>query len=447
MSAQAPIATPHEDLNAVLAKVGELARRSAGGSYIYRGEPKAYPAVSSSLYRRYEDIEADAFDIEVVQREILGQARGYTRYTGETDELEILSQIQHNGGDTNLIDFTTDFLIALFFACDGDPGEPGRVILLSENGADYQVMEPREPAHRVIAQKSVFVRPSKGFVEPNDIVDISSNLKQSVLDYLREAHGIFTETIYNDLHGFIRHQGIHQSAYVEFYKGVTASRRENYLQAVEHYNRAIELNPQLIPAYNNRGIACYRTGDYESAIRNYDRALELNPEDPITYYNLGVIHDYRGDYESAIRNYDRALELNPEYPAPYCNLGVIHSYRGDYESAIQNYNRALELDPEYPAPYCNLGIIQAYRGDYESAIQNYNRAIALDPEEPGFYCNRGEAWLHLGELDNAREDLATAQNMGDDIVASFRNEYASVADFEQRNGITLPPDIAEMLGG
>ena len=347
MSAQAPIATPHEDLNAVLAKVGELARRSAGGKYIYRGEPKAYPAVSSSLYRWYEDkdIEVDAFDIEVVQRGILGQARGYTRYTGETDDLEILSQIQHNGGDTNLIDFTTDFLIALFFACDGEPGEPGRVILLSENGPDYQVVEPREPAHRVIAQKSVFVRPSKGFVEPNDIVDIPSNLKQSVLNYLRESHGIFAETIYNDLHGFIRHQGIHQSAYVEFYKGVTAGRKENYLQAIEHYNRAIEFNPQLVSAYNNRGAAYYSIGDYESAIRNYNSALELNPEYHTAYYN------------------------------------------------------------------------------------------------------RGEAWLNTDEWDNAREDFATARNMGEDIVSSFRNEYENVADFERRNGITLPPDIAEMLSG
>ena len=381
MSAQAPIDTPHEDLNAVLAKVGELARRSAGGSYSYRGEPKAYPAVSSSLYRWYEDkdIEVDVFDIEVVQRGILGQARGYTRYTGETDELEIFSQIQHNGGDTNLIDFTTDFLIALFFACDGEPGEPGRVILLSENGADYQVVEPREPAHRVIAQKSVFVRPSKGFVEPNDIVGIPSDLKQSVLDYLRKAHSIFTETIYNDLHGFIRHQSIHQSAYVEFYKDVTAHRKESYLQAIEHYNRAIELNPQMISAYNNLGAAYHDTGDYESAILDYNRALGLNPEYPIAYRNLGLIH------------YDR--------------------------------------------------------GDHESAIQNYNRAIALDPEYPATYCNRGEAWLHLGEWDNAREDLAIARNRGVDIVASFRDDYASVADFERRNGITLPPDIAEMLGG
>ena len=55
--------------------------------------------------------------------------------------------------------------------------------------------------------------------------------------------------------------------------------------------------------------------------------------------------------------------------------------------------------------------------------------------------------MHLSEWDSAREDLAIARNRGVDIVASFRNDYESVADFEQRNDIAVPADIAEMLGG
>ena len=363
----------------MLAIVGELASQSAGGSYIYRGEPRPYPRVSSSLYRLYEDIQVDAFDIEVAQREILAQARRYTRYTGETGALEILSQIQHNGGETNLIDFTTDFLIALFFACDGAPGESGRVILLAERGEGYKVVAPSNPVHRVVAQKSVFVRSAKGFVEPDAIVNIDSQLKLSILNYLREHHGIFTETIYNDLHGFIQHRRIHKSAYIEFYTGASEINQGNYQQAIVHYSNALALNPQLIPAYDNRGLAYSNVGDYENAIKDY-RAM---------------------------------LELYPAYYGAYNNLGVVHYIRGEYENAICNYNRALELNPNHPE----------------------------------ICYNRGESRLHLKEWDAARADLLAAQRMDVDIVASFRNDYASVADFEQRNGITLPPDIAEMLGG
>ncbi len=63
----------------------------------------------------------------------------------------------------------------------------------------------------------------------------------------------------------------------------------------------------------------------------------------------------------------------------------------------------------------------------------------------GGYIYRGEAWLHLQEWEKAKSDLITAKDMGMDIIASFNNEYASIADFEQKTGIQLPEDIAAML--
>ena len=367
-----------EILKSVLDIISELALKSDGGKYIYRGEPKPYPKVSSSLYRKYEDIDAEGFDIEFVQNEILLQAKSYARYTGEVDDLEILSQLQHNGGETNLIDFTTDFLTALFFACDGEPTEPGRVILLSETGVEYRLARPKTPIHRIIAQKSVFVRPDKGFVEPNDEVTIPSNLNPAVLGYLRARHGISSETIYNDLHGFIRHQNIHHNAYLEFYQGMTSADKGNYEQAIVHYTKTIGFNLQIASAYHNRGIA---------------------------YHNIG-------DYINALNDYLSTLELNSEYTESYNNIGTIYARQDNYSEAIRFYNLAIE------------------RGDTELSL-----------------CNRGEAWLHLAEWEKARDDLTRAKNEGMNIVNSFRNDYKDVADFEQRNGLKLPEDIAEMLGG
>ena len=88
----------------------------------------------------------------------------------------------------------------------------------------------------------------------------------------------------------------------------------------------------------------------------------------------------------------------------------------------------------------NRGVAKLNKGDYDSAIE-------LEPDEASAYSNRGEIWLRLSEWDKAREDLAIARNRGVDIVASFRNDYESIADFEQRNDIAVPADIAEMLGG
>ena len=120
------------ELSKILAKIREITEKSSDSDYIYRGEPKHYKKVSSTLYRQYEDdIEAEDFDIEVAQNEMLTEAKDYIH---ETDEgFEILTQLQHFGGKTNLIDFTTDYLIALFFACESLFDKPGRVILLDES--------------------------------------------------------------------------------------------------------------------------------------------------------------------------------------------------------------------------------------------------------------------------------------------------------------------------
>ena len=212
------------DIRALLQETEE---KSSDDDYIYRGEPEHYEEVSSSLYRQYRDIDVEHFDIEVVQKEILNKAKEYTQ---ETNEFEILAELQHHGGRTNLIDFTTDYRIALFFACDGFHDKDGRLILQRREAIRDQIKRPQNPVNRVIAQKSVFVQPPKGFVEPDAEIDIPKDLKQPILDHLRKYHGISTETIYNDLHGFIKNQGIHQSAYTEFYTGLTSSDAESRIR-------------------------------------------------------------------------------------------------------------------------------------------------------------------------------------------------------------------------
>ena len=230
----------------------------------------------------------------------------------EMREVEVLAQIQHNGGETNMIDFTTDYLVALFFACDGEPNQSGRVTLLSETGQGYYVDTPTSPVHRIVAQKSVFVRPEKGIVEPDYTVLVPKDLKQSLLEYLHRHHGISTETIYNDLYGFVQHQDIHRPAYYELYTGITLANKGRNDAAIKHYGNALALSPRMATAYSHRGDAYYDLDDYESAIADYEQALSLDTQNDAVYHNLGLAYAAKGNYRRAIQLYDQALELNPD---------------------------------------------------------------------------------------------------------------------------------------
>ena len=214
--------TQKTELNRILEIIGRIAETTADGDFIYRGEPQHYEKVSSSLWRECQkEIGTEEFDIEAIQKQMLEVAKDYTH---EKDEFEILTELQHYGGHTNLIDFTTDNHIALFFACDSSHDKDGRILLLEKiEEIKDQIESPRNPQNRIIAQKSVFVRPPKGFLEPRqyDVINIPKLLKEPILDHLQKHHGISTQTVYNDLHGFIRNQSTHQETYMEAYKGGT----------------------------------------------------------------------------------------------------------------------------------------------------------------------------------------------------------------------------------
>ena len=222
-------------VNGILRKIEEKADT---GEYLYRGEPEHYQEdpyygkISSNLYRDFLeregfDVEAEHFDVEVVQEAMLSAARKFFRKT--VRDFEILAEIQHYGGKTNLIDFTTDYLIALFMVCDREESlcKDGRVILQKKAVIDPYIEEPYEPVNRVIAQKSVFVRHPDGFILPNedDIVNIPADLKILIRKRLERYHDVSAETVYNDLHGFIKNQDTHLGVYVDFYMGAAEAQK------------------------------------------------------------------------------------------------------------------------------------------------------------------------------------------------------------------------------
>ena len=464
----------NDQLNSVLEKIQEIVKLSANGDYLYRGEPECYEKVSSGLYREYSDIEAENFDIEVVQKEILDAAK---RYTTQTDDFEILTELQHYGYNTNLIDFTTNYNIALFFACDSSLDKDGRIILLQKTNP--YLVEPQSPVNRVISQKSIFVRPPEGFIESAGTVIIPNNLKQPLMEYLRNCQDITAENIYNDLHGFIRYQNVHQSAYVEFYVGFTYQNEKDYSKAIKHYSNAIKLNPQMITAYANRGSTYGDNGNLEKAIKDFNKAIELKPDFAGAYYNRGrtyrrngnlekAIKDFnkaiglepgfaeaytnrgnayieKGDLEKAIKDYDKAIKLEPDDATAYYNRGRTYRRNGDLEKAIKDYSKAIELKPDFAEAYDMRGIAYYEKGDYDWAIKDYDKVIELEPNNAKAYNIRGVTWLHLRKWDNANSDLTVASSKGLDIISVFREIHKNVAEFEQKYGVKLPEDIAAML--
>ena len=101
--------------------------------------------------------------------------------------------------------------------------------------------------------------------------------------------------------------------------------------------------------------------------------------------------------------------------------------------------------PKNTQSYYNRGMAYYKKREYDKAIKNYNEVIKREPDCAEAYGARGEAWLHLKEWEKAKVDLSSARDSGMDIIASFHNDYESISDFEQRNGVQLPESLAVIL--
>ena len=78
-----------------------------------------------------------------------------------------------------------------------------------------------------------------------------------------------------------------------------------------------------------------------------------------------------------------------------------------------------EHNQECAETYYNRGLAHNKNGELDKAIENYTKAIELKPDYADAYYNRGGTWLRIGEREKAKSDLATARNMGVDVLIAI----------------------------
>jgi len=98
--------------------------------------------------------------------------------------------------------------------------------------------------------------------------------------------------------------------------GVSSLNRNKPEKALEDFNRAIQLEPQLPDGYLGRANTLNTIGRYEEALQDYDRAIEIDPNQANAYINRGSAFSHLGQYEKAIADYEKGLELDPKIDDP-----------------------------------------------------------------------------------------------------------------------------------
>jgi superkiller protein 3 len=210
--------------------------------------------------------------------------------------------------------------------------------------------------------------------------------------------------------------------------------------AINAYNKAIQLDPAYGVPYSNLALAYANQGHFAEAVLLYQKSVGLLQSDSdkaVCWNALGNTYRCMNDYTNAVAAYQKAAELDPvtagireraeDYPVTetarddkdWNALGEQCARSGSLNEAVSAFHRAIELQPKDGKAYSNLARTLASQNNYKEAIPLYQKSIDLleDNKEKAAAWNRlGNVYRKLNDYDNAIKAYQKAVVLADEGV-------------------------------
>src|SRR5437870_9815211 len=151
-----------------------------------------------------------------------------------------------------------------------------------------------------------------------------------------------------------------QSSIAENNLGVVRADQSKLAEAIEHYQRALQMRPDYADAYFNLGNALFQQGKLAEASDHYRQALAIKPDHARAHNNWGVVLARQGKLAEAGDHFQAALHIGPDNADAHTNLGNALFQQGKLAEASDHFRQALRLKPDHAA--AQSGLVQAQRG-------------------------------------------------------------------------------------
>jgi len=204
-------------------------------------------------------------------------------------------------------------------------------------------------------------------------------------------------------------------------RGVAKWRLNQTKEAIEDFNKSIQLSPENAAVYNNRGNALMDLGHPDEAVKDFDRAVALSPNYGAAYNNRGNARVALGQYALAFQDFRKAVELMPQSAVPFNGRGMAHAELKRYHAAVRDLSRAISINPKYMAAYHHRADAYLGLGMYREAAADATQVLTLQPEvtDPNLLLLRARAYAGDKKLNPALEDLNKAIEVNPDLVDAY----------------------------
>ena len=211
-------------------------------------------------------------------------------------------------------------------------------------------------------------------------------------------------------------------------------REKRYQEALQAFQKALELNPGLTEMYLQLAQVQTLLDQGEAAVQSYQTFLAKHPDDFEGRFLLGRLHRQLDQTEAAMKELLRAESLNPDDPRLAQALGDLYLELGNLKEARKRLLRGEGSNAG------NLGIIAQREGRNREAEQYLLKALEKDPHQPLLWAYLGDA---LVAQDKKLEAIKAYQSALDQQPGDFSSLY-NMASLHA--GLGQPDQAIDYLG-
>ena len=229
-----------------------------------------------------------------------------------------------------------------------------------------------------------------------------------------------------------------EEARKEFLQGRDLSEKLLIQDSIQHFDKAISLDPNFALAELNRAqvsptgkeffehlkkavaladkasngerllILASDAGANGNAAKQkqyLDQLVAAYPNDERAHFNLGGYYFGQQDMPQAIQHYKKATELAPTYSTAFNILGYAYRQNTDYANSEQAFKKYIDLIPNDPNPYDSYAELLLKMGRFDEAITQYRKALTIDPNFINSHQGIAAALMYQGKPDEATAEL------------------------------------------
>ncbi len=173
------------------------------------------------------------------------------------------------------------------------------------------------------------------------------------------------------------------NALKEFKRGTDAMARQDWGEAQKRLEKAIELYPNYVGAYNNLGVVFTKRGEAEKGQAAFEKAVAINSNYAPGYLNLARIASSQAKYPQPEEYLKKSVSLNPGNPEALFLLAQTEFVNQHYEDAIRDA-RAVHSLPhrDYAEAHYICAMALQATGRPDEAREEYKIFLAEDPDAP-----------------------------------------------------------------